>query len=132
MFLTEFSITDYILPIVLGLGIGLLFALGKNAKNYKPLFLNPEDFRSNMRKGQLLDVRTVEQFSVERINGSRNFPKKEIFQNLHLIRKDQPIFLYGETDRGLVKAVGKKLMKKGYKPVYILTGGMKDWPFVRK
>lgn len=132
MFLSSFEISSFILPIVLGISIGLLIAFKRNSAGLKLIYLEAEEFRANMRKGQLLDIREKEVFTKERINGSRNFPKKEIFQNLHLIRKDQPIFLYAETEKGLIKNVGKKLMKKGYRPVYVLIGGLDNWPFPKK
>lgn len=132
MFLSSFEFSSFILPIVLGISIGLLIAFKRNSAGLKLIYLEAEEFRANMRKGQLLDIREKEVFTKERINGSRNFPKKEIFQNLHLIRKDQPIFLYSDTEKGLIKTVGKKLMKKGYRPVYVLIGGLDNWPFPKK
>jgi rhodanese-related sulfurtransferase len=132
MFLTDFNATDYILPIILGISIGLLIAFKRNSGSYKLIYLDAEEFRSNMRKGQLIDIRSKEDFTQEKINGSRNFPKREVLQSLHLLRKDQPIFIYGNTDKGQIKSVGKKLMKKGFKPVYVLVGGLDNWPFVKK
>jgi rhodanese-related sulfurtransferase len=132
MFLTDSGITSYILPIVLGIGIGLLFAFRKNSKSLKITYLTAEDFRSNMRKGQLVDIRSKEDFTKERINGSRNYPNKDIFQSLHLFRADQPVFLYANSDKGTVKTVAKKLLKKGFKPVYVLIGGLDNWPYVKK
>lgn len=132
MFLTEFDFTDYIIPIVLGITIGLVIAFWRNSRSLKVTYLVAEDFRANMRKGQLIDIRTKEAFSEEKINGSRNFPNRSIFQNLHLLRADQPIFLYDNTDKGKIKSIGRKIMKKGYTPVYILAGGLNNWPFPKK
>ena len=85
-----------------------------------------------MRRGQLIDIRPKDDYQKEKINGSRNYPKKDVFQNLYLIRSDQPIFLYGQHDQGLVKKVGNKLMRKGYQPIYVLKGGLESWPFPKK
>ncbi|MFO7969299.1 MAG: rhodanese-like domain-containing protein [Bacillota bacterium] len=127
------AITEWILPVVLGLSLGLLIAFSKNKKKQGGLlYLDPEEFRKNMRRGQLIDIRSEEDYNKEKINGSRNYPKKSIFQNLYLIRADQPIFLYHDKDSGLVKKVGKKLMRKGYNPVYVLKGGLDNWPFKKK
>jgi len=132
MFLTSIDFSSFIIPIILGITIGLLIAFRRNSGNLKPIFLEAEEFRANMRKGQLIDIRNKDDFSKEKINGSRNFPNREVFQSLHLLRKDQPVFLYGESSYGKVKSVSKKMMKKGFKPVYILVGGLDEWPFPKK
>ena len=132
MVLTGFNITEYLIPIVLGVAIGLIIAFWRNSRGLKATYLVPEDFRANMRKGQLIDIRSKEDFQKEHINGSRNFPNRQALQSLHLLRADQPIFLYANSDTGTVKALGRKLMKKGFKPVYILTGGLDNWPYPKK
>jgi rhodanese-related sulfurtransferase len=132
MFLAEFNITEWLLPIGLGLLIGALIAFKRNSGNIKLIYLEPEEFRANMRKGQLIDIRTKDAYDNEKINGSRNFPKRELLGNLYKIRTDQPVFLYADRDKGAIKSVGKKLMKKGYRPVYVLKGGFENWPFVKK
>jgi len=132
MFLTEFNISEYLIPIGLGVTIGLVIAFWRNSRGLKVTYLSPEDFRANMRKGQLIDLRSKDDFAKERINGSRNFPKREILANLHQIRPDQPVFLYGDKDKGQIVAVGRKLMKKGFRPVYVLTGGFTEWPYPKK
>jgi rhodanese-related sulfurtransferase len=127
------AIQDWIWPIVLGLSLGFLIAFARNKKGKgNLLLLEADEFRKNMRRGQLIDVRPEQDYSQEKINGSRNYPKKQVFQNLYLLRTDQPIFLYGEKDNGIVKKVGKKLLRKGYYPVYVLKGGLEAWPFPKK
>jgi rhodanese-related sulfurtransferase len=127
------AIQEWIWPIVLGISLGLLLAFARNKKKQGGLlFLSAEEFRKNMRRGQLIDIRSEEEYKNEKINGSRNYPKKQVFGNLYLLRTDQPVFLYGNKDQGLVKRVGKKLMRKGYYPVYVLKGGLDEWPFPKK
>lgn len=127
------AIQEWIWPIVLGISLGLLIAYARNRKGKGSyLLLDAEEFRKNMRRGQLIDIRPEDAYQEEKINGSRNYPKKQVFQNLYLLRTDQPIFLYGQADNGPVKSVAKKLLRKGYYPVYVLKGGLKDWPFPKK
>lgn len=127
------AINDWLLPILLGTSLGIILAFLRNRKKTSQvIYLDAEEFRKNMRRGQLIDVRKEDDFKVEKINGSRNYPKKSVFQNLYLLRADQPIFLYGDTDKGVVQSVGKKLKRKGYHPVYVLNGGLKNWPFPKK
>jgi rhodanese-related sulfurtransferase len=127
------AIKDWLWPILLGTSLGLLLAYLRNRRSSGTIiYLEAEEFRKNMRRGQLIDVRNEEDYKQEKINGSRNYPKKSIFQNLYLLRADQPVFIYGQTDKGLTTRVGKKLKRKGYRPVYVLKGGLKDWPFPKK
>jgi rhodanese-related sulfurtransferase len=132
MFIYTLNITQWVLPIGLGILLGAVIAYKRGSENLKITYLEPEDFRSNMRKGQLIDIRIKEDYDLEKINGSRNFPKKELLRNLYKLRKDQAVFLYHDDDRGLVKTIGNKLLKKGYRPVYVLKGGFKNWPFPKK
>ena len=133
MFLALADVLNWVLPITLGLLVGYMIATrGKNQNKDSLVFLSSEDFRQNMRKGQLIDLRTQESYKKERINGSRNFPKREILGNLFKLRADQPVFLYAETGSGTVKSVANKLAKKGFKPVYILKDGFQAWPFAKK
>lgn len=133
MFLAITNTMSWIIAIVLGIVLGLLIASNKSKEYDKNIiYLIPEEFRLNMRKGQLLDIRKDEAYNAGHINGSRNFPKRSSFQNLHLLRIDQAVFLYGQTDRGTIRSVAKKFVRKGYKPIYVLKGGLKGWEFPLK
>ncbi len=136
MFLTELgnmSALTWVMVIGAGLLIGWFIATKRNSDTGdQVIFLKAEEFRANMRKGQLIDIRKDDQYKTGKILGSRNFPKKEILRNLFKLRSDQAVFLYSNSDTGTVKAVAKKLVKKGFKPVYILVGGMEQWPFIVK
>ena len=132
MFLTETSFSSFIWPIVIGISLGLLIAFRRNSASLKLTYLEAEDFRNNMRKGQLIDIREKEAFSQEKINGARNFPNKEAISSLHLLRKDQPVFIYSDSDFGKVRKVGKKIRKKGFSSVYVLICGLDKWPYPKK
>jgi rhodanese-related sulfurtransferase len=126
------SIWTWVLPIALGLILGLLLALRKKYDYSQVILLKPEDFRANMRKGQLIDVRRKDEYDRRRINGSRNFPKMSIFASLYKMRKDQPIFLYDTINGLLLKRVSHKLIRKGFHPVYVLETGLEKYPFPLK
>jgi rhodanese-related sulfurtransferase len=128
MFLAT-EIWNWIWPIALGLLVGVLLAGRKNVDYSKIVRLKPEEFRQNMRKGQLIDIRTESQFEARRINGSRNFPKMSAFQNLSKLRPDLAVFVYDETDSILLRRFCKKLIRKGFVRVYCLQGGLKQWPY---
>jgi len=132
MFLALSDVMNWALPISLGLLIGYFIATRDKSSGDSIIYMEAEEFRSNMRKGQLVDIRKEEQYSESKINGSRNFPKRQLLQNLFKIRADQAVFIYADTDRGTIRSVAKKLVKKGYKPIYILKGGFTNWPFIKK
>lgn len=132
MFLALEDVLNWVLPIALGLLIGFVIATRGKGNIDQIIYMDPEEFRANMRKGQLIDIRKEDEYNLEKVNGSRNFPGREILGNLSKLRTDQAVFLYANTDSGQVKAIAKKLVKKGYKPVYILKGGMVQWPFTKK
>lgn len=123
------AVTEWLIPISVGLLAGILISSRKRHDYSQLIYLESEEFRLNMRKGQLLDLRKKEEFESKKINGSRNFPNRSLFAELHKLRKDQAVFIYDNSGSNPVKNVGKKLIKKGFKPVYILKGGLESWPF---
>jgi len=132
MILAVGDILNWVLPISMGLLIGYFLATRKKGNKDQIVIMEAEEFRANMRKGQLIDIRSEEEYNQSKINGSRNFPKKEVTRNLFKLRADQAVFLYARTDRGTIRAVANKLTKKGYHPVYILKHGFESWPFLKK
>lgn len=122
------SVFEWLFPISIGLLVGVLFATRKNHDYSQLIVLSAEEFRQNMRKGQLIDVRTKEEFEQKKINGSRNFPKRSLSQDLYKLRRDQSVFIVS-NQIGQMRQVGKKLIKKGYKPVYLLKDGLDAWPY---
>jgi len=126
------AITDYLLPIGIGLIFGLLIATRKNVDLTQLIKLDAEEFRQNMRKGQLIDIQAEAAFKQKHINGARSFPKRSVLGQLHKLRNDQSIYLVGKFGGSSERGVAKKLLKKGYRPIYILKGGMENWQFPYK
>jgi len=127
MFLATFW--DWALPISVGLLAGLLIATRKQYDYKRIVVLDPEEFRKNMRRGQLVDLRPAEAFGARRINGARNFPKREVFSQLSKLRTDMPVFVYDDRQGPLVRAVSRKFVRKNFNPVYVLKGGFAAWTF---
>lgn len=125
------KLPTYIIAAIAGVAIGLVLTRNKDqAKDVlKPI--PAEDFKNNMRKGQLIDLRSEEDFKTKRINGSKNYPKRKILSKNTRLRLDQPVFIYC-NDGSYSKRISKKLVKKGYYPVYVLESGFKEWPFSTK
>lgn len=88
--------------------------------------LENEEFKENIRRAQVIDVREKDTFDAGHILGARNIPYLQMKQRAGELRSDQPIYLYDEK-----KAVSYRaallLKKNGYEDIYILKGGYDDW-----
>ncbi len=123
------AVIDWVLPIVLGLLIGILLSTRKKHDFTQVHVMKAEEFAQGMRKGQLIDIRSDEAYKHVRINGSRHFAKRSVLANLPKFRKDQPVYLYDETLSPQLKNIAKAMIRKGFKPVYLLEGGLEKWPY---
>ncbi len=114
---------SYIIPVVIGLTLGFLLINFKNAKGKSVHTIDPQTFKSNMRKGQLIDVRKAKQFEEDKIKGARNFsPGYLKGKHQTKVRKDMPVYLYCKNGRKSIKTA-KKLLRKDFSEVYVLDGG---------
>lgn len=104
----------------------LLFILTYFQTKNSSIKLNEEDFKKVMRKGQLIDVRTKQEYDAGHINGARNITIQAIIRNFHQLRKDQPIYLYCANGRRSARAA-LFLRSRGYEEIYELEKGLKGW-----
>lgn len=88
--------------------------------------LTEEEFKKNMRKVQLIDVREKADFDAGHILGARNIPFSLFKTRMVEIRKDQPVYLY-DHNKALSGRAAVKLRKAGYEELYRLKGGYRDW-----
>ena len=88
--------------------------------------LTAEEFRKDLRKAQMIDVRERTEFDAGHILGARNIAYSAFKQRYQEIRKDQPIYLYDQNSMlsGRCAAI---LKKNGYKNIFILKGGYAGW-----
>ena len=114
------------LAVVLGGGLGWLMVRNQNTDFTKITVLNKDDFASNMRKGQLVDIRKKAEFEQDKIKGARNFKVGDMTQKYSKLRLDQAIYLYCSNGRKSKRAA-KKLVRKGFKAVYVLEGGFNNY-----
>ena len=115
-----------VISIVAGVGIGLVMMYYKNVDYSNVYVINLKDFMANMRKGQLIDVRKKIIDEKEKIKGSRHFvPRKATSDSVNL-RKDLSIYLYCDNGK-LSKKVARKLSRKGYKNLYVLSHGYENY-----
>ncbi|CAH0345708.1 Sulfurtransferase [Bacillus sp. CECT 9360] len=78
------------------------------------------------RKAQLIDVREPNEFEAGHILGARNIPLTQLKTRLKELRTDKPIYLYCQSGLRSGRAA-QMLHRKGYKELYHLKGGFKQW-----
>lgn len=110
-----------ILLVFVGYELWVRFAAKRSAT-----LLTQEEFKSGMRKAQVIDVREKDEFNAGHIMGARNFPMTMLKQSMGSLRKDQPIYIYDQSKTVSVRAASL-LKKNGYSNLYILKGGYDDW-----
>lgn len=88
--------------------------------------LDKEEFKKNIRRVQLIDVRDRDEYDAGHILGARNIPFFELKQRHVELRRDQPIYLYEEREYTAFRAA-IELKKQGFQDLYVLEGGYEDW-----
>ncbi len=88
--------------------------------------LSQEDFKAGYRKAQLIDVREQKEFDGGHILGARNIPSTQLKMRMKELRKDKPVYLYCQSGMRSTRAA-QMLYKKGYRELYQLEGGFKQW-----
>lgn len=88
--------------------------------------MKQEEFRASLRKGQLIDVRETNEYKGGHIVGARNIPVSQLKMRSNELRKDQPILMYCQGSMRSNQAA-KILLKNGFKDIYMLEGGFKEW-----
>jgi rhodanese-related sulfurtransferase len=88
--------------------------------------LTEEEFRAGYRKAQLIDVREPDEYAAGHILGARNIPLTQLRMRMKELRQDQPIYLYCQNTLRSGRAA-QMLYRKGYRDLYQLKGGFKQW-----
>lgn len=88
--------------------------------------LDRDEFKKNLRRVQLIDVRDTDDFDVGHILGARNIPYLELKQRHVELRKDQPIYLY-ESGEYIAYRAAIELKKQGFEDLYVLKDGFEEW-----
>lgn len=114
------------LAVVAGVLIGLLFMNRQNADYSKIRKLKKDDFVSNMRKGQLIDVRKKELFEADKIKGARHFRKSQLNAKNAKLRLDKSVYIYCKNGKSSFRTA-KKMIRDGFQNVYVLDGGFEAY-----
>ncbi len=97
----------------------LFFKRRRETKEHISKVSAPE-FNKLKSGGQLIDVRTKEEYNTEHIVGARNIPIKN-FENIETkLIKDKSILVYAKNGRAALKAA-YKLVKKGFSNIIVMN-----------
>lgn len=88
--------------------------------------LESDEFRQDMRKVQVIDIRETPEFEAGHILGARNIAYTQFKDRYREIRKDQPVYLYDQRNV-LTGRAAARLKKAGYTNIYTLKGGYDKW-----
>lgn len=108
--------------LIYGLYLLYRFIMGKRAAKT----LTSDEFRQNMRKVQIIDVRERPEFEAGHILGARNIPFTQFKERYVEIRRDQPVYLYDQRTTFSSRAAAH-LKKNGFEQIYVLKGGYDSW-----
>uniref|UniRef100_UPI0022AA1A56 rhodanese-like domain-containing protein n=1 Tax=Megasphaera stantonii TaxID=2144175 RepID=UPI0022AA1A56 len=117
-------INGILLVIVLAMVFNELYLKIKVKRSAK--MLTEEEFKETMRKAQVIDVREKDTFDAGHILGARSMPYSMLKTTIGSLRKDQPVYLYGQKKALSIRAANL-LRKNGYTDIYILKGGYDGW-----
>lgn len=120
-------LTD-ILWVILAFAIvwAVTWGVNRYRMHHYATVLKEDDFQAGMRKAQVIDVRSANDFKKGHILGARNLPYAYLRQQYAEIRPDLPVYLY-DAGTSVSAQAAKFLSKKGFQKLYILDGGYLNW-----
>lgn len=113
---------DIVLAIGAGILIGYVAMRYMNVDRSKIHLIDKDDFMSNMRKGQLIDIRKTSVYEKDKIKGARNFRAGGLTAKYSKLRKDQSVYLYCQNGRKSWRTA-RAMSRKDYSDIYVLKGG---------
>ena len=88
--------------------------------------LEASEFKKDIRRVQLIDVRDRDEYDAGHILGARSIPFFELKQRHVELRNDQPIYLYADREYSAYRAA-IELKKLEFEELFVLKGGYEDW-----
>lgn len=93
--------------------------------------INPHHFLESLENdedGQLIDVRTTEEFGVSHIKDAQNIcvTDADFEEKIKTLDKTKPVYVYCRSGGRSARAA-KILEEKGFTKVYDLQGGITSW-----
>jgi adenylyltransferase/sulfurtransferase len=94
-----------------------------------PRLVNPAELKARLDARaplQLIDVRSVEEFRIARIEGARLIPLDDLEANVDSLDPAMPLVCYCKSGIRSARAA-RYLMSRGYGDVSSLAGGLVSW-----
>lgn len=88
--------------------------------------LTADEFKKDMRRAQIIDLREKDDYQAGHILGARNIPYIQLKHRINELRKDTPVYLY-ENKETLSRRASALLQKEGYTQVFRLKDGYSEW-----
>lgn len=91
--------------------------------------ITPEELMAQIKSGKfdIVDVRTVEEFTEDHIWGSENYPIEKISESLGSIAKDNQIVTVCNMGHGRSEEAAQKLIEQGWTNVRWLENEHMGW-----
>lgn len=111
-------------------GVISLLALSSHCQDKKDHLLNVISFEKQLdtTHGQLIDVRTTEEFNQGTISGAKNidFMESNFVKEISKLDKKEPLYIFCKSGGRSAKAY-EVLKEEGFENVYELKGGFNAW-----
>lgn len=90
--------------------------------------VSPQDFKLKSVNQTIIDIRTPREFRSGHIEGAININlfDNDFLNQISKYDKEQPIFIYCRSG-SRTSTASKKMSNVGFKQVYDLKGGIKNW-----
>lgn len=115
-----------ILIVVVGLGWAIYEIVQFIRRRRAATALSNDEFKQDIRRAQVIDVRERDEFNRKHILGARSLPYSQLKQRMNELRKDQPVYLY-EDNKMLSLRAALKLKENGFEDLYYLKDGFSNW-----
>lgn len=112
-----------------------LLTLSSYGQDKKDHLLNSISFekRLEISQGQLIDVRTADEFNQGTIEGAKNidFMELDFIKEISKLEKNKPLYIFCKSGGRSAKAY-ELLKEVGFEKVYELEGGFNAWKEAHK
>jgi|GEM_PF-3588517 len=98
----------------------------QKVKNLSVKKLNAEEFQKLLIRGQIIDVRSKDEFVAGHILGARNFDLKTLKRSTQGLRKDQVQFVYGANYKQAKKGANS-LYKAGFPKIVVMKDKLENF-----
>ena len=117
--------------LILFVAISGVFFQSCQEKTNTVTVMGPQQFLETLEQddsGQLLDVRTTEEFGVSHLKNAQNIcvTDDDFEEKIKTLDKSKPVYVYCRSGGRSARAA-KILEEKGFTQVYDLDGGITSW-----